>query len=548
MKKYLTTIVCPFMLVFNLYSQVPEIIWQQCYGSPDTDYNQCILKTDAGYLVGMSIYAYEPGVTNYHGGVDIWVLEIDTIGNILWERCYGGNGGDGPEKLIKTSDNNYYIIGGTNSTDGDVQSYNNGSSDYWIVKINSSGEIIWEKCFGTSVAEGPRDALLTPDGGLLVMGRIHASGGDVSVYDGDNYVWLFKVDSLGNLKWKKTLGNQYLDNGVTMIYNSEGNIMLIGAVAGYGGMVECYPYDDFGDVWLVELDMLGNILWQRCYGGSYYDLGYKIVELDDGYIFTVSSSSNDGDVSGHHGPAGNPPNGWNDIWAVRIDDQGEILWQKSLGGNDSDTPYYVTQTEDYGFIIMGITYSNDGDVSGNHSWTSTYTDIWTVKLDSLGNIEWQRCFGSWGREQIGIHSVIKKSDYNYVIAAKTNYASDDVQCTIHAPMDYDTWLFEIDLEDTTGIFETPTTQDKVKVYPNPARDYVVFELSTQRASHQVAGSHPVINRVSIFDFYGRRINNPVIYYMDNKIVWDCRGVQNGIYFYSLEMEGKVVSGKIIIQK
>lgn len=538
MKKLSVTIACSFIIISVSYSQIPEIVWQNCYGSPDIDYNQCILKTDSGYLLGMSIYAYEPGITNYQGGVDIWVLEIDSIGNILWERCYGGSLGDGIVKLINTSDNGYYLIGSTASTDGDVQSYNNGSSDNWIVKIDSSGEIIWEKCFGTGVADGPRDALLTPDGGLFVMGRIKASGGDVSVYYGDNDVWLFKIDSDGNFEWEKSLGNQYLDNGITMTYNSEGNIMLIGAVAGYGGMVECVPYDDFADVWLVELDMLGNIIWQRCYGGSYYDLGVNVMEMNDGYIFVAGSSSNDGDVSGHHGPAGNPPNGWDDIWVVRIDNMGDILWQKSIGGYDTDAPAYFTKTEDGGFVIMGITYSNDGDVSGNHSYPLA-TDIWAVKLDNLGNIEWQRCFGSLEQEKIGFHSVIKKSDYNYVIAAKTNYSSDDVQCTIHAPMDYDTWLFEIDLEDTTGIFDTPTTHDNIKVYPNPARDYVVFKIQDLKITNQDS-------EIVIVDVFSKEIARQPL--KPDETVWDTRNVTNGIYFYSIEVNNKLFIGKVLVQK
>lgn len=537
MKKYLIAICALLLIVSFSYSQIPDIVWQQCYGSPDTDYYQCILETDSGYLVGMGLSEFEPGISNYHGSHEIWLFKTDTAFNMEWERCYGGSAAETPIKLIKTNEGNYYIVGGTNSTDGDVQSFNNGSSDYWIVKINGSGEIIWEKCFGTSVAEGPRDALLTPDGGLLVMGRIHASGGDVSVYYGDNDVWLFKVDSLGILEWEKTLGNQYLDNGVTMIYNSLGNLLLIGAAAGHGGIVECYPDENWGDVWLLELDVQGNILNQYCYGGSDYDLGYLIIELYEGYAFIGTTDSNDGDVSGLHGPPGGPPSGWNDIWLVKLDEQMEIVWQKCLGGSNGDSPNYFTQTEDGGFIIMGITYSNNGDVSGNHSQPLN-TDIWTVKLDNMGNIEWQRCFGSLGQEKIGIHSVVKRSDYNYVIAAETNFTSDDVQCTIHASMDYDTWLFEIDLEDTTSIYEDIVMQDNLRVYPNPAKDYVVFAT--------FAKATVVKGELIILNIFGQEMARQPI--TCEKTVIDLRQWQTGVYFFRAEIDGINYSGKIMVQE
>ena len=681
--KNLAVINAIILFPLTILCQVPEITWQQCYGSSEFDHADCIVETESGYLIGITLDEYEPGITNWHGQVDIWLIETDTTGNMIWEKCYGGSQGEGPKKLIKTTDNGYYIVGSTNSIDGDVQSYNHGGGDYWIVRLDTEKNIIWEKCFGTPVGEGPRDALLTNDGGLIVMGRIKASGGDVSVYYGDNDIWMFRIDSAGNLLWEKTIGNEGLDNGISITYNSEGNIMLIGAAAHHGGMVECYPDENWGDVWLVELDLQGNILSQHCYGGSDYDFGVDIEELEYGYLFIAKSYSNDGDVSGHHGPSGGN-DAKSDFWIVEINKFGQILWEYSYGGWNSETPRHISKTADGGIVAIGTTFSNDGDVSGNHSAPGTDTDIWAVKLDSVGEIEWQKCYGGWRSERLeNPHTILKKDDYNYVIAASTDYVSDDVQCNIHAPMDRDAWLFEIkdcsiympatpqppagpdtlclpadsithySIEPATGAWyyewklepdsagtitgdslqctiqwspafegtasimarsindcgESEWSQPKytqvysclgtaehhtgsLRVYPNPAGDYVIFEIPATLANNGVipirrlaernlpqrstaynkapafkeSGNSLGVSHYSAqgqtqgFDMTGGAEKTEVIILnlfgqvvaqlplTGQQTVWDTGKVKNGLYFYKTEIEGKQYSGKVVVQK
>lgn len=541
----------PFIVVLisimsvSIQGQAPEIKWQTCFGTNGYNPSYGIITTDDGYLLATGTSNGE-GLPNYHGGGDIWLVEIDTMGNKLWEKCYGGSGGDGPFKLIRKNDN-YFVLAGTTSTDGDVQSINNGSGDYWVIKLDFEKEIIWEKCYGSPGNEAPRDMIATPDGGVVVMGRIINSGGDVSVYYGSNDVWMFKTDSVGNIEWEKTLGNQWNDNGISIILNSEGNIMLIGAASYYGGLVECDVDDYYGDVWLVELDLQGNIISQYCYGGSSYDVGVEIEENENGYIFIAGSFSNDGDVSGHHGPAGVPPIGWADFWIVKINDEGEILWQNSFGGYDSENAEFITLTSDGGILAIGTTFSNDGDVSGNHSAPEGYdTDIWAVKLTYAGEIEWQRCYGGWGDERLeNPHTILKKSDYNYVIASSTDFVSgwDDIECGIHANYDRDAWIFEIDIDDTTGIFDTPARQDIIKVYPNPAKDYVIFKFEVQGSKFEVGGKYAKIQIINVF---GQQVATLLL--TQQKTVWDTRAVQNGIYFYSLEIEGKLYDGKVVLHK
>ena len=632
MKKITTILYLVISIVVQ--GQISEITWQSCFGTLNNNPGNGIVKNENGYLIVTGTNDGE-GLPNYHGASDIWLIEIDSLGNKTWENCYGGSGGDGAYKIIKENDN-YFILAGTTSTDGDVQSVNNGGIDYWVLKLNKNKEIIWEKCYGTPYNEGPSDMLVAPDGGIIVMGRIFNSGGDVSVYYGSNDVWMFKTDSVGNIEWEKTLGNQWNDNGVSIMLNSENNVVLIGAASYYGGMVECDVNDYVGNVWIVELDLNGNIISQHCYGGSSYDLGFVIRELDDGYIFASGSNSDDGDVTGHHGPGGNPPDAWADIWVVKIDFQGEIIWQKSLGGYDSELPYYINNTEDGGFIVIGKTNSNDGDVSGNHSSGEYDTDIWVVKLDSLGEIEWQQCFGGAGSERLeNTHTILKKNDYNYVIISSSDYSpSYDVQCGTINGLERDVWLFELKecayyapatpatpcgadtacsaggaatvytvapaqnawsyewqlLPETAGTIsddsttatvnwaenyegtavitvrsqndcgqsewsepkytqvftclgteEIPAETTALRVYPNPAKDYVVFEFDVQSLMFEVKGQ----TEIKIYDAFGREVSCLPV--SRKKTVWKTKNMRSGLYYYKTEINGKALSGKVVIR-
>src|SRR5207247_1541524 len=143
-----------------------------------------------------------------------------------------------------------------------------------------------------------------------------------------------------------------------------------------------------GDAWIVKLDVSGNLLWEKSLGGSGDDYAYSIQQTnDDGFIVAGSSPSNDGDVSGNHGHT--------DFWIVKLDEDGNLLWQKSFGGSDYDQAKSIQQTVDGGYVVAGYSYSTDGDVSINHG----ANDYWIVKLDTIGNLVWQKSLGGSNYDQ-----------------------------------------------------------------------------------------------------------------------------------------------------
>lgn len=273
-----------------------------------------------------------------------------------------------------------------------------------------------------------------------------------------------------------------------------------------------------------------NIQWQHCYGGSKNNSIHCIIEIDDGYIFTGGTHSME--IPGYH------YEGESDVWVVRIDLDGNIIWQRAYGGWRYEVAHNIIATADGGFIVVGNTQSKHGDVSGNHSTTEHNPDIWVFKINSDGVLQWQQCFGGSVNERCD-YGVVKKSDNNFVIAGTTNYGpSHDVECTPRSSYTFpntDIWVFEIMMGDTLNAISTPANTREIKIYPNPARDYIEFNI--QNIIFKTAD-------LIIFDIFGRYVVNKEITTPYARI--DISKLPAGIYFYRLIIDEDILSGKFVI--
>lgn len=627
-----------FLLIngFPVVAQIDTILWQDCLGIEDGhNWTYAAENTDNGFLFGIALTENGLGVTDYHGKADAWIVNTDKFGNILWERCYGGSEGDGPHKIIKIDDNNYYLLNDSWSHDGDVLNGREGT--FWVVKIDPEGNILWENSYGGSLyGEDVTDAILMPDKGLLMMGGIRSIGGDVTTHYGYMDVWLCRIDSVGNLLWQKTIGNEGMDNGIKVKLTSEDKILFVGYHEVTGGMIDCpdLGYYIYSDVWIVEMDMGGKIINQWCYGGKYPDGGFDIIEVEDGYVIAALTRSNDRDVSGFHGTPG--VDAHDDIWCFKIDFYGNMIWQKCLGGSLMEWPVYLTDTQDGGFIIIGNTRSYDGDVTGNHTteWPGVF-DIWVVNLSSDGQLLWEHCFGSSHNNRFwGINSVVKVDNYDYVIGANSEVADGDVTCDLFPNSGTsNAWLFEIkdcsyylpsqpviksgpDTLCTVANPESFYSIDSVqwatgyewKIQPDSAGSILsdsvtiqvtwnpVFEgqVTVQARSFNDCGNsawsvphltqiytclgveeynndgfqiaaypNPACNRVdfkymlsngetkatiTITNLTGKLVDVIQVNGNEGLIKWDCKQVTSGIYFYSLKTSNFFYTGKLIITK
>jgi len=542
MKKLLFII--PLLLLWYAAFPQPMVLeWQACFGTSDMETAYDVCSTGDGYII---VVERDIG---YHGPPDIMLVRTDLLGNKVWEKLLGGTSTDKPYRILSAGNDTYYISAMSSSWDGDISNNPNpgGLSNTWLVKINGNGEILWDKMYGGTCYEDGWDACLTHDGGMVTLGATCSGDGDITNYFGMWDTWLLRTDKLGNKVWDFTMGTEFLDFPSAIIETSDrGFLVSSGSMPTTGGNITCEPFNDLAsDIVLFKLDSLANIEWQRCYGGSEHESTHDILEVEDGYILACSVDSDDGDMTGagyHYGQnsQGHP---YSDIWLVKIDFEGNIRWHKCYGGTAQDVPNKIFKTNDGGFIVFAETESNNGDVSGKHNTHGIGSDIWVFKISATGELLWQQVFGGLGYERMDWSGVIDNKDGSYVITCTLTNASNsgDITCLPeHGGTDL-IWL--IQLRDTLFV-STPhlnLPNNSVKVYPNPASDYVVFELTNTPFS-----THSSNQIIFITDIYGRPVDEVMV--TGEKTVWDTRNVTPGVYLYRFNNGKYTNSGKILILK
>ena len=305
---------------------------------------------------------------NAYSNIISWTF---TYENTSFSKCLGGSDYDEAHSIWQTSDGGYIIAGYTNSNDGDV-SGNHGRGDYWIVKLDRKGNIIWQKCLGGSDYDEAQSIQQTSDGGFIVAGSTWSNNGDVTGKHGSSEefdYWIVKLNGTGNIAWQKCLGGSADDVAFSIQQTADAGFIVAGVTSSNNGDVT----GKYGgtDYWIVKLDSTGNITWQKCLGGSADDAAFSIQQTaDTGFIVAGVTSSNNGDVTGNHGGT--------DCWIVKLSNTGYIQWRKCLGGSHNDWALSIQQTSDSGFIVAGYTRSNNGDVTGNHG----ESDYWIVKFEA----------------------------------------------------------------------------------------------------------------------------------------------------------------------
>ena len=367
---------------------------------------------------------------------DFWVVKLSATGAIQWKKCYGGSADDKANCIQQTTDGGYVIAGSSVSTDGDVTGvhinpFNALWGDYWVLKIDSLGTIQWQKTIGGTSTDEAQSIVQTIDGGYIVVGNSYAQfsyDGDFvngattvklsatgaiewTTYAGDNnysvkqtldggYViggylggkfYIGKLNSLGTVEWQKFYGGtSFGDFAYSVIQTTDGGYMVAGGIHSSDGDVIGY-HGGTTDAWLLKLDSSGDLQWQKTLGGSYDEQANCVIQTPDGgYIIAGETNSNDGDVSGFHGVGGDTGGGGvprTDYWIVKVNSTGVVQWQKTMGANYIDKATSIIRTSDGGYAVAGhvaLQVVNNGDVTNFHLNASVPNgsgyDYWIVKL------------------------------------------------------------------------------------------------------------------------------------------------------------------------
>lgn len=356
------------------------------FGGSDYDDGRSVQQThDGGYVAAGSTRSYGAG------GSDILLVRFDAEGNPVWFKTFGGNGFDEGYSVRQTSDHGFVIAGRT-------QSYGAGGYDVWLVKTDSLGNEVWSRTFGGGSDDGGNSVVQTSDGGYIVAGYTSSYGG------GSNDIWLIKTNAAGDKTWDMIFGGEAYDWSESIDQTLDGGYVVAGFTASYGA-------GDW-DAWLIKTDASGRELWSKTFGGAGEDRAHSAAQTSDGGYIVVGYKASDA--------------GADDVWLIRTDPTGGLLWDKTYGWSHYDEGYSVAQASDGGYVVSGF--------ASPHS--SLSSEAWLFKTDAGGTRIWDRTLGAI---DAGLgYSVQQAADGGFCVAGYS------VSCA--RPGDCDLWLIKTDAE------------------------------------------------------------------------------------------------------
>ena len=369
--------------LITLQAQAPNIQWQNSFGGTTFEYASDVLQTnDGGYLVVGSSGSNDGDIGANNGGTDVWVVKLNAAGALDWEATYGGSD---DEQGFKASEipGGFLIAGETRSNDGDVTG-NHGEKDAWVFAIDSIGTLLIQKTFGGTQWESFQDIKATSDGGSIAIGFSESNNGDLTTNNGLVDVWVVKLDDNIEIEWQKSFGGSNDDIGEAIVETADGDLIFSARSRSNDGDVSGNHAPSTDDFWTVKLDVVGNVIWQTANGGALGEHPRSLVMTDDGGCQVLGSAgSNDGDVSSNPGfPASM-------LWLIKLDQNGSLEWEATYGGTAIDQGYDMDIASNGDLLIVGGTNSADGDVSSNNG----SQDLWALRTDMQGVLLWETALG-----------------------------------------------------------------------------------------------------------------------------------------------------------
>jgi len=368
------------LVVLRKESIVRTDAWQRTFGGRWADEAMSVQETnDGGYIVGG--YTWSFGM----GNSDVYILKLDSHGNLVWEKTFGGTERDYALSIQQTSDGGYIVAGMT-------ESFGAGYYDVYVLKLDANGNKVWEKVYGGSNNEEARSIRQTSDGGYIVAGYTKSFGA------GESDVYILKLDPSGNKVWDATFGEGSWEGAYSVQETNDGGYIVAGWTQSFGvAMV---------DVYVLKLSSGGELQWYRTFGGDRREVAFSICQSSDGgYVFAGYTESFGARMM--------------DVYIVKLDENGNKVWEKVYGGSNNEEAWSIRQTSDGGYIVAGYT----------ESFGAGGKDVYVLKLDANGNKVWEKTFG--GSSDDRGRSIQQTSDNGYILVGRTgSFGAGDVDVYI----------------------------------------------------------------------------------------------------------------------
>ena len=379
------------LLIFTLILDAQSgVQWSTNYGGSSNDIPKTVQKTpDQGFIIAGQSASADSMVTSNYGGYDAWVVKINANGGLLWEKNFGGTSDEYILDIQVTTDDGYILIGGAFSEDNDLPG-NNGNSDIWVLKLNQTGVKQWSKNFGGHGVDFGTSIQETIDGGFILTACTNSAGSEnFPPGAGGNDILVMKLNASGDLQWQKIYGGSRHDGPKKILQTADGGYLVGGNTWSTNG--DIIQSKGQSDVLFLKLDETGEIEWSKNFGGVTTDRMNDFIESSDGnFVMTGTYSEVDLTGSGFGGRYDE------NFWILKFNASGEQLWEKNYGGSKYDESNSIILTDDGGYLLGGVANSSDGDVADNVG----LKDIWILKTDDQGDLQWSQSFGGEYNEEI----------------------------------------------------------------------------------------------------------------------------------------------------
>jgi hypothetical protein len=474
-----TILVALVLFPFFIQAQNTNTYFEKKFGTAGNDVSRSVKQLSSG-----SIFILGNSTSGNIGNGDISLIKLDKFGNEIWTEYYGSQQTENAFYLNTTNDGNLVFVAESETSFNDL--------DILIYKVDTSGNVIWNKTYATSVNESPNYIEQTMDGGYIICGYQNDTVGS-------NNSLVLKLDANGNYQWHQSIGEDENDISKMIHQLSNGNYILTADTRSYGAQQI--------DVALYELDSNGNQVWMHLHGDS-------LVNGCQGLIIT---STND---YLSYGETEIFPNSPFDFFVEKMNANGSVLWHYTYGGMFADAAFSAVETSDGGFLVTGYSnsYNNGAPI-----------DLVVFKIDVNGNFLWQKTYGSESID-IGYEIIKSTTSAGFIIVGYTTNSIDFTP---------DYYLLHINENGLVNAIDKHKQDTNFTIYPNPVSKIATIEIDKLVVSNHL--------KVIVNNVIGEVVK--IVDAHSNQIKLDVDEMKNGIYFINLVDEKRfIATQKLIICK